>query len=196
MSLSEGDIVLFEPSKRDMLIDYPELSKYDVFTKLSKSDMKFIWYISNRTSPIIKEPKLRRIKMACELVYDKKRIDSNERVSKIYKEQVLPEDMVEAIEVMASFNPSFRMQAKLLNEHNFNMIKSLSYISEDERMNMDLKDKKDFADLIIKTTTALGGMISNMETGYGIKVKKEASEKFELKANVSDIIDRIEKTKD
>lgn len=196
MSLSESDIVLFEPSKRDMLIDYPELAGYDAFTKISKADMKFVWYISNRTSPIIKEPKLKRIKMACELCYDKKRIDTNERIKKIYEEQVLPSDMIDAIDTMSSFSPSFRMEAKLLNEHNFNMIKSLSYISESERQDMDLKDKKDFADLIIKTTTALGGMISNMETGYGIKVKKESAQKFELKAHVSDIIDRVEKTKD
>lgn len=194
MSLSEKDIILFEPSKRDMLIDYPELKEYEVFKNISKSDMKFVWYVSNRTSPIIREPKLKRIKMAAELAYDKKRLSNNERVKKIYEEQMLPKDMLEAIEVMASFNPSFRMEAKMLNEHNFNMLKSLVYVSESERSIMDIEDKKRYADLILKTTNALNPMISNMENGYGIKIKKTSEEKFELKANVSDVVDRVEKT--
>lgn len=194
MSLSERDIVLFEPSKRDMFIDYPELKDYDAFTKISKDDMKFVWYVSNRTSPIIREPKLKRIKMAAELAYDKRRLSVNEKVRKIYEEQVIPHEIGEAIKVMSSFNPSFRMRAKLLNEHNFDMMQSLVYISEEERMSMDLEDKKRYADLILKTTNALGSMITNMETGFGVKVKETAKDKFELKTDVSSVIDRIERT--
>lgn len=194
MKLSEQDIVLFEPSKRDMFIDYPELKEYEAFRKISKSDMKFVWYVSNRTSPIIREPKRKRIKMACELAYDARKLNVNERVKKMHDEGLLPEEIIEAIEVMASFNPSFRMRAKLLTEHNFNMIQSLVYIPEVERAAMDLEDKKKYADLILKTTAAVDNMIGNMESGYGVKLKKAAKEKFELKATVSDIIDSAEPT--
>lgn len=194
MSFSEKDIVLFEPSSRSMLIDYPELKEFAEFVKLSKEDVKFVWYVSNRTSPIIKVPKLMRIKRACELAYDKRKLSINARIKGIYEENNLPDEIVEAIEVMSSFNPSFRMRAKLLNEHNFDVLQSLVYISQEEQLAMDLDDKKKYADLIVKTTSALSSMIVNMETGYGVKVKKESEEKFELKAGISDVIERVEKT--
>jgi hypothetical protein len=192
--ISEKDIVLFEPSKRDMLIDYPELKQYDVFSRISASDMKFSWYVANRTSPIIREPKEKRFKMACELAYDERKLRVNDRVKKMYNEMDIPEDIVEACQVMASFNPSFRMRAKLLTEHSFSMLQSLVFLSKQELATMDLDDKKKYADLIVKANSALGDMILNMETGYGVKVKKEKSKKWEMKAHVSDIIDSAEPT--
>ena len=132
ISLSENDLVLFEPSKRDMLLDYPELKDYEIFTKITKRDMIFVWYLSNRTSPIIKEPKKKRIKLACEYAYPKKTLENNDRIRGIYENADFPEEIVEAIDVMASFNPSFRMRAKLLNEHNFERLQSLTYISREE----------------------------------------------------------------
>jgi|32_taG_2_1085360.scaffolds.fasta_scaffold21246_4 hypothetical protein len=194
MSLSEKDITLFEPSTRDMLIDYPELKDYEAFTKISKADLKFVWYVSNRTSPIIRVSKLKRIKQACELAYGKKRISNNERVGKMYNDHDLPDEIVEAIDAMSSFNPSFRMRAKLLNEHNFEVLQSLSYISDEEMVAMDLDEKNKLAKLVVMTSSALPKMIEAAESGYGIRVKKEVKEKFELKANISDVIDRIEKT--
>ena len=195
MKLSEKDIILFEPSKRDMIIDYPELKEYEVFTNITPADLKFVWYISNRTSPIIRESKQKRLKMACELAYDEKRLSTNARIKSMYVDREFPDNIVEAIMVMANFNPSFRMRAKMLNEHNFNILQSLSYISEEERMTWDIDEKKKCAELIVKTTSALASMIVNMESGYGVKIKKEVKAKFELKANITDVIDRVEKIK-
>ena len=194
MGLSEKDITLFEPSTRDMLIDYPELKEYEIFTKISKYDMKFVWYVSNRTSPIIRVPKAKRIKQACELAYGNQRISKNEKVKKIYEEQELSDEIVEAIQVMSSFNPSFRMRAKLLNEHNFEVLQSLSYISPEDMQGMDLDERNKLAKLVVTTSSALPKMIEAAESGYGVKIKKEAQEKWELKANITDVVDRIEKT--
>lgn len=194
--ITSEDLTLFEPSKNDMLLDYPELKEYEIFTKISKRDMTFVWYISNRTSPLLKaEPdKKKRVRRALELAYDKKILSRNQRVMDIYNGGELPSDIVEAINVMASFNPSFRMRAKMLNEYNFEMLQSLSYLSEIDRAAMDIDDKKKYADLLKTTTSIIPTMIQNMETGFGVKVKKEKEETFTLKANISELVERVEKT--
>lgn len=194
-SFTERDLVLFEPSKRDMLLDYPELKDYEAFTNISKRDLIFVWYISNRTSPIIREPKDRRIKLACEFAYPAHVLKNNERVMGIYNEAEFPQEILEAIDVMSSFNPSFRMRAKLLNEHNFEQLQALVYLSEEEKGAMDLDDKKKYSELLIKTSNALPSMIQAMETGYGVKVKKEKKEEWSLKTKgITEVVDRVEKT--
>ncbi len=193
--LTSNDIILFEPSERSMILDYPELKNYPELIKLSHRDLKFVWYVSNRTSPIIKEPKLRRIKKACELAYDSKTLKHNKKVKDIYEECKFTSDIVDAIAIMSSFNPDFRMRAKLLNEYNFDMLQSLVYIGDEIRAAMDIEERKKFADLLIKTSQALHSIVTNMESGYGVKIKKEKEEEFTLKASVEDIIDRVEPTK-
>ena len=190
---SEGDLVLFEPSKRDMLIDYPELKDYDAFAKITKRDLLFVWYVSNRTSPIITTPKEKRVKLACEYAYPKKTLENNGRIKEMYEDLNFPQEILEAIDVMASFNPSFRMRARLLNEHNFEQLQSLVYLSREEKLVMDLEDKKKYSELLIKTSNALPSMIQSMEVGYGVRLKKEKEDEWKLKAGVSDIIDRVEK---
>ncbi len=192
--MTSDDVVMFEPSDRSMLIDYPELANYPEFNnpKMSPRDIKFVYYLSNRTSPIIKEPKIKRIKKACELAYNTRAIENNPRIKAIYEKQELPKEIVDAIHVMASFNPDFRMRAKLLNEYSFDMLQSLVFIDEPI---VDLEDRKKYADLLIKTTAALQTMVTNMESGFGVKVKKEKEKEFAILAKVDDIIDRVESTK-
>jgi len=38
-------------------------------------------------------------------------------------------------------------------------------------------------------------MVTNMESGFGVKVKKEKEKEFAILAKVDDIIDRVESTK-
>lgn len=191
---SDRDITIFEPSTRELLLDYPELKEYEAFTNLkSPRDLKFVWYVSNRTSPIIREPKKRRIKIACEYAYSPSTLRTNVRVKAIYEECEIPQDIVEAIDVMARFNPSFRMRAKLLNEHAFEELQSLTYLTNEEKMSQDLDDKNKFASLLIKTSNALPGMIHAMETGYGVRIKESKEKQFELQADIEDVIERVEK---
>lgn len=190
--ITSNDIILFEPSDRSMFIDYPEFKEYEAFTKITTRDLKFVWYVSNRTSPIIREPKEKRIKKACELAYDRKVLSTNERIKSMYTEFKIPSDIVDAISVMASFNPDFRMRAKMLNEYNFDKLQSLVYLDEKIMQSLDLDDRKKYAELLIKTSAALGDMIVNLESGFGVKVKKEKQEEWSLKANVEGIIDIVE----
>ncbi len=192
-SFEEKDLILFEPSKRDMLLDYPELKDYEAFVNLkSKRDLFFVWYVSNRTSPIIREPKEKRIKLACEYAYKEDFLRRNKRAKAMYEEAEFDQDILEAIAVMASFNPSFRMRARLLNEHNFEQIQSLVYLSHADKSAMDLDDKKKHSDLLINTSKALPSMIQSMEVGYGVKVKKEKEEEWTLKSSVEEIIERVD----
>ena len=188
--ITSDDIVLFEPSDRSMLIDYPELANYPEFTNISARDLKFVWYVANRTSPLIKKAKTERVKRACDLAYDKKAIQNNPRIKDIYTKQIIPENIVDAIKVMASFNPDFRMRAKLLNEYSFDMLQSLIYTQSPIT---DIEDKKKQAELLIKVTSALESMVFNMESSFGVKVKREKAKEHEILANVNDIIDRVEK---
>ena len=111
----------------------------------------------------------------------------------MYEDAEFSEEILRAIEIMASFNPSSRMKAKLLDEYAFDQLQSLVYISKDEKDMMDMDDKKKFADLLIKTSAAMSKFIQNSESGYGVKIKERVKkEKFELKASVADVIETVE----
>ncbi len=193
--ITSNDILLFEPSDRSMVIDYPELAQYEEFSSITPRDLKFVWYVSNRTSPLIREPRLKRIKKACELAYDKKALKNNKRINDIYEKSLMPEDIVAAISVMSKFNPDFRMRAKMLNEYNFDQLQSLVYLDSDVKKAFDIEDRKKYAELLIKTSDALQKMVTNMESSYGVKIKREKQREFEILASVEDIIERVEEVK-
>lgn len=59
-----NDITLFEPTGRDMALDYPELLKYPELMGLKDRELRLCWLMGNRTSPIAGYPVAKRLKAA------------------------------------------------------------------------------------------------------------------------------------
>ena len=43
--MNYGEALMYEPSNRDMKIDYPELAEIEEFSILSARQLKFVWYL-------------------------------------------------------------------------------------------------------------------------------------------------------
>jgi hypothetical protein len=188
--LSKGiDITLFEPTGRDMKLDYPELGNITEFHDLSFREMRLCWMIGNRTSPIANYSTMKRVRAACEQVY-KKQSRNKEWVVDMMENGTIPEKLKKGISRMASFRPSVRLRAKLMDEYMFDQLNGLIHVSEEDKRAMDTDEKKKYADLLIKVSSELPSLVTRMESGYGINVSDE-NEDVDVKANITDVRDRI-----
>jgi hypothetical protein len=98
--MSEVDS-LFEPNGRsDMRLDYPELAGYEEFEVLSSTEVRLCWLIGNRTSPMAKYDKKKRVKAALQQCY--KGASRNRKEYLEMMEGKIPHKILEGIAKMAS----------------------------------------------------------------------------------------------
>lgn len=181
---------VFEPTVREMLIDYPELKGYEEFEDLTDRELRLCWLVGNRTSPIAKYEKAKRLKSAINQVYNKSAQSRREVVGML--EGTIPTKIMAGIQRMASFKVEVRLRAKLMNEYIFDQLNDIIYVEESDKLAMDTDDKKKYADLVIKISTELPSMVVRMEGGFGVKVKEEKDEDNPVKANILDVMSRVE----
>lgn len=184
-----GDVLMFEPSNRDMKIDYPELAEIDEFKDLSSRQLKFVWYVANRTSPLAGIKGIKRLKVAASTAWGNYHTKKQE--AKEYAEGKYPDEIKAAIDVMASFIPSVRLKAKFMQEYIFDKMQSIIMVSETDMNDMDADEKKKYTDLALKVSSELNSVVDRLENGYGVKVKKTNQKENEIKRTVSDVIDKI-----
>ncbi len=185
-----GEYLLYEPTKNDMKIDYPELSGYSEFENLSEREIRLCWLMGNRTSPIASYSKKKRIKVAIEQSYS--RAGQNRADVKAMLQGNLPEKILMGIQRMASFRPSVRFRAKMLQEQIFDNLEELIQVSEAEKKAMDTDEKKKYADFVIKVSGDLEGMVGRMEAGFGMKAKRTDKDKVEIKTSLRNVTDRVD----
>tara|TARA_R110002020_G_scaffold236386_1_gene448713 strand:- start:2603 stop:3166 length:564 start_codon:yes stop_codon:yes gene_type:complete len=184
-----NDITLFEPTSRDMELDYPELKGYKELKDLTSREIRLCWLVGNRTSPLSSYEKNKRLKAAINQVYGRASMKRKEVVAMM--EGNIPERILLGIQRMASFRPSVRLRAKLINEYIFDQLQEIINVTTEEKSAMDTDEKKRYADLVIKVSSELPEIVSRMEGGYGIKVK-ENKENNKIKASVADVMDRVD----
>ena len=168
--------MLFEPSVKDMFGEYPELSDYDEFKDLTFRQLKFAWYLGNRTSPLINEKlgKAERYKKAVRLSYGNLS-GIRDDIKKLAKGD-LPEKIKAAIFKMAEFDVRARMKAQFMTEYIFDKLNSIVSVDDEFLNELDFDEKKKYSDLAIKISESLPEMIKRIESGFGIKKKKVENE--------------------
>jgi len=187
------DLTMFEPSGSDMLKDYPELKAFSEFDSLTVREVKLCWYLGNSTSPLAKS-KLKgtaKVEAAVSACYD----DRAREYDKVVKEVLAmnpPDKIVAGVSRFKSFTPTYRLQAKWMDEYIFNMLNGLVVLNEDEEtaMKLDADGKKKYAELSIKISSEMPELISRMESGYGVKLKKKNKTGIVL-TNLSEHTDRL-----
>lgn len=170
------DLTLFEPTGGDMLKDYPELKPFDEFNGLSVREVKLCWYLGSNTSPLAKaELKgLEKVEAAISAVYDDRARDFDLTVKQMLSMNPPPK-IVDGVSRFKSFTPSFRLQAKWMDEYIFHMLNGLVVLGKDEEqmMKLDPDTKKKYVDLSIKVSSEMPSLIARMEGGYGVKLVKK-----------------------
>jgi len=181
--------MLFEPSDEDMRIDYPELNEYDEFKELNARELRLCWLLGNKTSPLVRQnlPKKVLLKSAIEQAYSKKALNSRPDLKEMMS-GTIPDKILLGTKRMAAFSVSQRLRAHMMNEYVFDRLEELIMLSEDEKATFDIDDKKKYADLAIKISSELTGVVQRVESGFGIKRKKERKKTGnQVKASIKQI---------
>ena len=72
MAVKEVEVILFGLERDgDLRIEYPELAEIDEFKDLKVKEVRLCWFLGNRTSPVYKLDKAKRLLNSLELVYGK-----------------------------------------------------------------------------------------------------------------------------
>lgn len=190
MERKEVEIQLFnETNEGDLLREYPELAKMDEFKDLDPKKVKFCWLVGNRTSPIFKLDRTERILRALKIVWGQ-HYAKNPTIQDIVKSkggEDMPEDILKGIYKMNTFSPSHRLKAKLMAEYIFEALNELIVVSPTEMQAMDIDDKKKYADLAIKVSSELNGMVERIESSYGVKTIDRKNKK-QIQVKINDIM--------
>lgn len=185
-----GKALMFEPSSRDMKLDYPELADIEEFENLSARELKFVWYVGNRTSPLAGMKAKQRVKAAAATAWGD--YHANRESVKELSEGKLPDKIKKAIDKMSSFSPSVRLKAKFMQEYIFDKMQNIIIISPEDMDDMDADERKKYTDLALKVSSELPNLVSRLESGNSVKVKEQKTDgKAEVKRTVSDIISKI-----
>jgi hypothetical protein len=182
-----GEIKVFEPSARDMKAEFPELAEVEEFKNLSNRDLKFVWYLSNQTSPLVDLGTKERIKEAIEICYNGKLPEAEKDE---YIAGVFGEEMLKAINRMSMIDPMIRVQAKYNIEYIFGKLQKIIVIADNELNELEADEKKKYAELAIKIANEMPNLVSLMERKFGIKKKRDKKE-VSAEVSVGDVMDEI-----
>lgn len=178
------ELAIYEPTHREMKLDYPELVEYPEFENLKDKQLKFVWYVANRTSPIIGYKPEKRIAKAIELVYKDKDMPFHEQ----WRKGEFPDDIKTAVDRMAHIKPDVRLEAKFTIMRIFDQHQKMTVLGEKELDGMDADEKKKYTELSIKIASEMSNMVQLMEKGFGVKTKKKEKRKV-VEASLSDVMD-------
>ena len=186
MTEKKVDITVFGLERDgDLRIEYPELAEIEEFKDLKVKEVRLCWFLGNRTSPIYKLEKAKRLEKGLELVYGKN-YSSRRDLEPILKGE-MPEEIVRGIRKMELFNPEYRLRAKLMSQYMFDILNDMIIVDSDTLSTMDIDDKKKYTDLVVKIHSELPEMVKTLETSYGVRSVDRKTKK-EVLIKINDIL--------
>tara|TARA_R110000772_G_scaffold90544_3_gene186710 strand:+ start:65 stop:646 length:582 start_codon:yes stop_codon:yes gene_type:complete len=192
MEKKEVEITLFGVNhKGDLKRDYPELAAVEEFKDLSPHEVRFCWLVGNRTSPIFGLDRSTRIPQASTIVWGQNAKQSPKQrirdIATASSESDFPEDILKGIYKMNTYNPGYRLKAKLMAEYIFENLNRLIVVDSATMMAMDTDEKKKYADFVIKVSSELQGMVERLENSYGVKTINRKT-KSDILVNINDVM--------
>ena len=191
MEKQEVDVVLFGISgDQDIKKTYPDLAKIEEFKDLDARKVRFCWLVGNKTSPIIKIERGERIKKALSIVWGDG-YASNPTIKDIVSAQTaddLPDEILKGIYKMNTFSPSYRLKSKLISEYIFETLNSLIVLDSNTIAIMEIDERKKYAELVIKVSSELNGIVDRIENAYGVKAIDRKTKK-EVKVRINDLME-------
>jgi len=182
----EADLIIFGlTSDKDLRIEYPELSVIDEFKGMDKKEVKFCWYVGNRTSPIFNmTPLSSKLKRALTLTYG---VSWEKKPALIeISNGDIPDNIQLGIQRMTEFNPEYRLRAKLLSQYMFDTLNEVVVV-ERPIAEMDIEERKKYTDLLVKVHDSLPKMVQTLESSFGVKVVSRKT-KTAVMVNINDLI--------
>jgi hypothetical protein len=183
------NVYLFGPkNKKDLKIEYPELGKVPEFQKLTVSELLFVWWYANQTSPIVRDDKLAdklRVMAAYEIAFGVATTETNEARKKQYYSGNFPSTISMAIDVMRKFNPTVRARAKFIIDKILTNYEKMVDVNvddfKDEKGEINWTGRNNYVTSAAKISDTLPQLINQSEQGFGI-IETKDGEEGEIKA--------------
>jgi len=186
METKQVEVVLFGvQSDKDLRIEYPDLAEDDVFGKMKVKEVRLCWLLGNRTSPIYKLSKKDRLVKGLQLVYGH-HYESQKDASEMLLGNI-PDHIREGISRMETFNPEYRLRAKLLSQYMFDVLNDMIVLDFSTIASMDIDEKKKYTDLVIKVHEQLPDMVKRLETSYGVRTIDKNTKK-QVMVTINDVL--------
>jgi len=182
----QAEVVLFGlETQGDIRLEYPELANTEEFSGMKSKEVRLCWLLGNRTSPIYKLSKSERLLKALEIVYGS-HYDKNADATAILNGD-MPEQIRAGIKKMETYNPEYRLKAKLMSQYMFEVLNNMIVLSNNDLATMDIDEKKKYTDLVVKIHEQLPDMVKRLETSYGIKTVDKKTKK-QVMVSINDVL--------
>jgi hypothetical protein len=182
----EVEVKLFGlETQGDIRLEYPELAETNEFANLKAKEVRLCWLLGNRTSPIYKLSKRDRLLKALEIIYGshyEKNADA-----RIILDGDMPEQLKLGIKKMESYNPEYRLKAKLMSQYMFEVLNNMIVLSDTDLATMDIDEKKKYTDLVVKVHEQLPDMVKRLESSYGVKTVDRKTKK-QVMVSINDVL--------
>lgn len=168
-------VVIFEPTDKHQLDEYPELADYEEFKSLTREELRFVWFFSNQTSPFYElDPQQTKISKC----YDSAWGRLGRETDKIkYLSGNFPSSIISGMNRMRMFNPNKRARALAMTEKVFDdyekIIETFKPKPGEDGKPVTLEKMKDYVDLTTKIVKELQNMVDQFEGKFGVKKKGE-----------------------
>lgn len=189
---------VFEPTHKPMKEEYPELKDITSFKRLSDEELRFAWYHSNPTSPLIEKFRVTENTVEDRIKEAARRSFRDNKVAKhkadMYLEE-MPMKIKAACNRMARMAPLQRVESRKLVEKIYKNFKKIVNKNVDE---MSIDEQKKYSEMALKITNDLPNLISKLENGFGVQedvsydeddkpIKKEGKEEKKEKPSINNI---------
>lgn len=169
-----NEATVFEPSKKDMKSEYPELENISEFMELTPRELKFTWYYANKTCKYADEIDRVRVEKALRDSELADKLSEKERYD--YMTLQFPDKILLAIDRMRKFNPKVRSRAKSMTLTMMNNLEKMIEITPQEMKIMSLDEKKSYSTLVKNVNDVLPELVIKVEDGFGIRERKAAGQ--------------------
>lgn len=171
-------VYMFAPqSGRDLKRMYPELTKISEFKGLTQAQLRFVWWHSNRTSPLYHtDNEKSRVSKAYEEAFGLTDISERDK----WASGLIPDLIKVACRRMEQFDGEARSRAKIMVEKVMRIFEDTLDFEEsdflDSEMKLDINKKRAYIETCAKIADKLPDLVAQLESGYGITEHEKAGD--------------------
>lgn len=181
---------VFVPGKRDMKVEYPELSEIEAFSTMNDKDIRLCWYYACKSSEFnsIDDNNL-RMQLSLEKAYGKNWF-SNPTAKKLSMWDI-PDYIKIGMEAMANFSPQHRSEANALMAMMFRNLQAVVDVDTETFEMWTPSERKAYVQLVSETATTLPNIVSQLERGFAVRINEATGDQKETQAQHSGLMDRL-----
>lgn len=172
-------IYLFKPGKQSLISSFPELRKVPEFVALSDIELKYVWWLSNPTSPFVANGESMDVRKEKAFL---KTFDSSDHPDRDdIKAGVIPKRILDAVPVMKSYSVEARFKQRVLDEMVLdeyeriiaNGVGKYFDIDSGQFREANWSEIEKYQKVCSNIRSEYPDLLKRIETGYGLAISEE-----------------------